>query len=106
MFKRKKTNEEKLNNYIEFIKKNIVDEEIKEEILNRINIFQSDGNIAIEDNNLYAKINSKGEIDFLEIKYLNNYFICNYSNWNLKQQVTITQKDLKFGNIKINRREK
>lgn len=106
MFKRKKTNEEKLNNYIEFIKQHIVDEEIKEEILNRINIFQSDGNIAIEDNNLYAKINSKGEIDFLEIKYLNNYFICNYSNWNLKQQVTITQKDLKFGNIKINRREK
>lgn len=106
MFKTKKTNEEKLEKYLEFIKKHIVDEEIKEEIIDKIKLFKNRGKITIEDRNLYAKIKRQNETDFLEIKYINNYFICNYSEWNLKKQVTVTQKDLKNKNIKINRREK
>ena len=104
MFKRK-NNEEKLNNYKEFIKKLIVDELIQKEILDKINLFVNDGTYTIEDNNLYAKLGIK-EPDYLEIKFINNNFICNYSEWNLKRQVTITQKELKHSNIKINKREK
>lgn len=92
--------------YKKFLESILVDKDIKEEIFNQIDIFSSEGKISFDGNNLYGKyINKKGN-DYLEIRYENQYFVCNYTKWNGRNIVNITQIDLKNKNIKIDRKEK
>ena len=95
-----------LDNYKKFIKNLIVDKYISEEIISKIYFFNNHGTIKIEKNNLYGKINEKKNSDYLEIRYENNYLICNYTDWNSNKYINITQKYIKGKNTKIDRKEK
>lgn len=95
-----------VNSYKKFLGSLLVDKEIKEEILNQINLFFEEGKITFDGNNLYGKMISKKSNEYLEIRYENQYFVCNYTKWNGRNIVNITQIDLKNKNIKIDRKEK
>ena len=95
-----------VNSYKKFLESLLVDKEIKEEILNQLNISFEDGTITFDGNNLYGKTISKKANEYLEIRYENGYFVCNYTKWNGRNIVNITQIDLKNKNIKIDRKEK
>lgn len=79
------------NSYIFFLKKLLVDEKIKEEIINQIEIFAKEGTLVFDGNNLYGKIIKKEGNDYLEIKYENTHFYCNYTKWNIKCSINISQ---------------
>lgn len=95
-----------VSSYKKFLGSLLIDKEIKEEILNQIDIFYEDGKIIFDGNNLYGKIISKKANEYLEIRYENGYFVCNYTKWNGKKIVNITQIDLKNNNVKMDRKEK
>ena len=92
--------------YKKFLESILVDKETKEEIFNQIDIFLIDGKISFDGNNLYGKFINKNGNEYLEIRYENKYFVCNYTKWNGRNIVNITQIDLKNKNIKIDRKEK
>ena len=95
-----------VNKYKKFLESLLVDKEIKEEMLNQIDLFFEEGKITFDGNNLYGKMISKKSNEYLEIRYENQYFVCNYTKWNGRNIVNITQIDLKNKNIKIDRKEK
>ena len=95
-----------VNKYKKFLESLLVDKEIKEEMLNQIDLFFENGKITFDGNNLYGKMISKKSNEYLEIRYENGYFVCNYTKWNGRNIVNITQIDLKNNNIKIDRKEK
>jgi len=97
----KKINVEK---YKELINKIILNENIRKEIIDKIDDFNQNGEIVFDGYNLYAK-NKKGK-DYLELKYENNYFLCNYSECDFSKFVTISLKELKSNNVKLERKEK
>ncbi|MBR6690556.1 MAG: hypothetical protein IKL65_04430 [Bacilli bacterium] len=105
MFKnnKKSYNEEAYKKFLEGL---LVDKDIKEEIFNQIDIFSEDGKISFDGNNLYGKIINKKGNDHLEIRYENEYFVCNYTKWNGRNIVNITQIEIKNKNIKIDKKEK
>lgn len=92
--------------YIKFLENLLVDKNLKEEIIEQINIFKDDGKISFDGNNLYGKIINKSGNDYLEIRYENDCFVCNYTKWNGRNNVNISQIDLKNNNTKVNRKEK
>lgn len=98
----------KISQYKEQINKLIVDGEIKNEILNIIDLFVNNGKIKFDDNNLYGKIIHQNETRSIVIRYNNSNFIFNYidSNEIFKKNINITQEYIKGGNHKINRQEK
>lgn len=91
--------------YNKFLETLLVDKDIKEEIISQVEIF-SKGKINFDGDNLYGKIIDKEGNDYLEIKYENKYFICNYTKWNSSCIVNMTQIPLKNGNVKIEKKEK
>ena len=93
-----------IERYKDLINQIILNQDIKKEILEKIEYFKNNGKVVIEGYNLYAK--SKKEKDFLEIKYENKYFLCNYSEWDFGKFVTISEKELKNNSKKIERKEK
>lgn len=97
----KKINIEK---YKELIKKIILNEQIRKEIIEKIDYFNNHGEIVIDGYNLYAKC--KNSKDFLELKYENKYFLCNYTEWDFAKFITISQKCLKNNFSKLERKEK
>lgn len=99
-----KKNNDNIDNFKTLINKIILNENIKEDILNKIDYFNKYGKIVIDGYNLYGK--DKNNKDFLELKYKNNYFLCNYTDWDFSKFVTISEKELKNKNIKLERKEK
>lgn len=93
-----------IENYKSFIKEIVFNEKISDEILKQIDKFNKEGKIILDGYNLYAKI--KNGKDFLELKYVNNCFLCNYSDWDFAKFITISVKGLKNKNIKLERKEK
>lgn len=91
--------------YNKFLETLLVDKDIKEEIISQVEIF-SKGKINFDGDNLYGKIIDKEGNDYLEIKYENKYFICNYTKWNSSCIVNITQIPLKNGNVKIEKKKR
>lgn len=94
-----------VESYKIFLEQILVDREIKEEILNLIEIF-NEGKITFDGSNLYGKIIDKKGNDYIEIKYQNGFLVCNYTDWAGGKIVNINQVGLKRGNVKVNRREK
>lgn len=94
-----------VESYKIFLEQILVDREIKEEILNLIEIF-NEGQITFDGSNLYGKIIDKKGNDYIEIKYQNGFLVCNYTDWAGRKIVNINQVGLKRGNVKVNRREK
>ena len=87
--------------YKNFISGLLIDEKIKEEVLNEINYFEENGYIYFEGNNLYGRSFEKEAPLYLEIRYDQNGFICNYTRWSGRSSVKITQNNLKQGNVKV-----
>lgn len=93
------------DSYKKFIEKLLVDEKIREEVLNQIKLFEDEGQILFDGNNLYGKMISKKSTTYLEIRYDANGFVCNYIKWSGGASVKLTQNDLKQGNTKVEREE-
>ena len=91
-----------IKKYKKLIDKIILNEKIKEEIIEKIDYFNEKGEIALDGYCLYAK---NGQ-DFLDLKYENNSFLCNYSDWEFAKFVTIFEKELKNKCVKLERKEK
>lgn len=92
-----------LYSYKEFISNIIVDDGIKNEIINQIDLFTKDGLIIICGKELCGKMRGLNE-NYLELKYINNCFICNYTKNNARRVINIVQNknnDI----IKIDRKE-
>lgn len=105
MFKKDKKHYDE-DAYKSFLRRILVCEEVNETLINKIDVFKEDGKINIDGNNLYGKIINKEGNEYLEIRYENNCLVCNYTEWNGSKIISISQIDLKNGNIKINTREK
>lgn len=103
--KKKKTKYDK-NSYIHFLKNLLIDENLKEEIISVLELFNDKGFITFDGNNLYGKIIDKNGSDYIEIKYHNYNFTCIYTDWNRNRSVNISQINLKNNNTKINKSEK
>lgn len=109
MFNKKKLN---LDKYKEILNKIIVDEEICEDIIEKINFYLEYGKIYLDGKDLYGKYENKKDlnraipaVEFLEIKARDELFICNYSEWSNRKVVNIVQKSLKGGNTSIYKKE-
>ena len=109
---KRKVNEKILENYISFIEKEIVDEDIKEKIIEKIKFYSYYGKLYIDKKDLYGIYVNKKDLnrcnpakEFLEIKF--DYdFICNYSDWSNAKLVNIVQRNLKGGHTQIFKRER
>lgn len=107
MLRRKKNNiKEKINNYIKFIEKKVIDNDLKEEIINQIHEFTKYGEIFIQGVTLYGKIIKTEGNDYIEIKCAGRFFTCNYTKWNSSAAISINQTGLKNGNVKVSCEEK
>ena len=104
LFKNKRKNN--INNYLIFINKIICDEEIKNEIIEQIKRFLSQGTIIIDENNLTGKISNKENKLYLDIKYEKGKLICSYTKNDINSIVLIEQETIKSGNIRTIRNEK
>lgn len=93
------------DSYKKFIQKLLVDQRIREEVIEQINLFEENGKILFDGNNLYGKMINKNGTIYLEIKYDKNGFICNYTKWSGGARIKLTQKDLKQSNIRVEREE-
>lgn len=93
-----------IERYKELINEIILNKDIKKEIIEKINYFNLYGEIVLDGYNLYAKC--KKSKDFLELKYENKYFLCNYTEWDFAKFITISERDLKNKFIKLERKEK
>lgn len=103
----------KITNYISTLDKIIVDREIKEKIVEKINFYKKYGKIYFEDKNLYGTFINTYDLnratpakEFLEIKILdNNNLICNYSEQSNNKIINIVQNGIKGGNTSISKKE-
>lgn len=100
--------DKKISQYKETINNLIKDEEIKEEILNKIDFFIHIGKVKIDGNNLYGKIAHQNETDSLIINNDIFNFMFNYveSNVIFRKTINISQEYIKGGNHKITKYEK
>lgn len=105
MSKNKKKNYS-IDAYQNFLKGILVDKKINEEICDKVNLFSKEGKINFDGNNLFGKIIQRKGNEYLEVRYENEYLVCNYTKWYGKNIVNITQIPLKNGNVKIDRKEK
>jgi len=93
-----------IDSYKEFIAKYVVDEGIKNEIIQQIDKFSKEGLIIICGREFCGKIRNITYEDYLEIKYIDDCLICNYTKHNLRRRISIAQSKLN-DNIRINRKE-
>ena len=93
------------DSYKKFVKNLLVDEKMRDEVLNQIDCFEDGGHLLFDGKNLYAKMISKKSTTYLEIRYDLNGFVCNYTKWSGGASVKLTQNDLKQGNTKVEREE-
>ena len=108
IFNKKKKETVKYDNcesYKNFIASLLVDKEVREEVLNEISYFEKNGYIYFEGNNLYGRSFEKESPLYLEIRYDQSGFICNYTKWSGRASIKITQGNLKQGNVKVEREE-
>ncbi|MBQ7141233.1 MAG: hypothetical protein IJO32_07010 [Bacilli bacterium] len=100
--------DKKISQYKEQISKLIVDEEIKNDILDMVSFFTHNGKVKIDGNNLYGKITHQNETDSLIINYDLFKFVFNYveSNVIFRKTINISQEYIKGGNHKITKHEK
>lgn len=91
-----------IEQYKTIIEKVVLNKKIKEEILTKFDYFDNSGEIRIIGNVLYAKNRN----DFLELRYENNCLLCTYSEWSFAKVITISVKELKNKNKKLERKEK
>lgn len=107
MFGKKKANiKDKMNNFIKFIDRKIVDKDLKEEIINQIREFDKYGEIFIQGVTLYGKVIKTEGNDYIEIRCTGRFLTCNYTKWNSSAAISISQTGLKNGNVKVSREEK
>ena len=86
------------------IEKYIFDESIKKEIIDKIEYFTKNGKMVKNDNELYGKSNN-GK-DFFELKFIGNNLLCDYTEYELSNIISISAKVLENSNIKLERTEK
>lgn len=109
---KKKVDERNLKKYISLIEKEVIDEEIKEKIIEKIKFYAYYGKLYVDKKDLYGTYVNKKDLnratpakEFLEIK-IDNAFICNYSEWSNAKLVNIFQRTLKGGHTQIIKRER
>ena len=73
-----------IDSYKDFILKYIVDEGIKKEIIKQIDRFSKEGLIIICGKEFCGKIRNIIDEDYLDIKYTDDCFICDYTKHNLR----------------------
>lgn len=103
---RKKKKENNINGYVEFIEKIIEDDEIKNEIIEKLEFFIDNGIVNIDGKNLTGKIIEEDANLYLDIKYEKGKFVCSYTKWDINSVVLIEQETLKSGNYKLTKTDK
>lgn len=93
-----------IESYKTLINKIILNEEVRKEIIEKIDYFNQNGEIVIEGYNLYGKC--KKSKDFLELKYEDKCFLCNYTEWDFGKFITISEKNLKNSFTKLEKKVK
>jgi len=93
-----------IDSYKDFILKYVVDEGIKKEIVKQMDRFIKNGLIIICGRNFCGKIRSITNEDYLEIKYIDDCLICNYTKDNLKKRINIAQSKVN-NDVRISRKE-
>ncbi|MBE6152774.1 MAG: hypothetical protein E7166_00910 [Firmicutes bacterium] len=90
----------------------LIDSEIKEQIIEKINFYLYYGKIHFDNNDLYGTYINKNDLnratpakEFLEIKIIDNNLICNYSEWSNRKITNIAQKRIKGGNTSVYKKE-
>lgn len=106
-----KTNK-KITNFISKLEKILIDSEIKELIIEKINFYLIHGKIIFSKNELYGTYINRSDLnratpakEFFELKIADNNLVCNYSEWSNKKVVHITQQSIKGGNTSIYKKE-
>ena len=84
----------------------LVDDKIKKEIIEQIDIFYKRGSLEYKNSSLYGKIFDVNENEYLEIKNQDNVFICNYTLWNCDCKINIVQIKLDNNFTKIIKKQK
>lgn len=102
----------KINDFISKLDKLLIDTDIKELIIEKINFYLIHGKIFFDNNDLYGTYINTRDLnratpakEFLEIKIIDNNLICNYSEWSNKKVVNITEHGIKGGNTSIFKKE-
>lgn len=104
-------NKKKLNKLLKKLDKLLIDRKIKELIIDKIDFYSRYGKIYIDNDFIYGthcvkNLNySNPRKEFLEIKIINNNFICNYSEWENEKVINIVQKSIKGGNTRVYKKE-
>jgi len=93
-----------IESYKNLINKIVLNEKIKKDIIEKLDYFNENGEVVIDGYNLYARC--KKSKDFLELKYENNCFLCNYTEWDFGKFISIFEKSLKNNFSKLERKEK
>ena len=106
MRNKNKLTELDIKKYKSFIDQIVVDEEIKREILDKIRYVTNNGKVFSDNGNLFGKIKTENLFDYFELIYDDEKIVFNYTTWNRRKIVNITQVNLKNGNIKIIKTEK
>lgn len=102
----------KIKNFITKLEKLLIDQEIKESIIEKINFYLKNGKIYFDNNDLYGTYINRNDLnranpakEFLEIKINDSNLICNYSEWSNRNIINITQNNIKGGNTSIYKKE-
>lgn len=102
----------KTNNFISKLEKILVDSEIKELIINKINFYSAKAKLQIHNDELYGTYINKCDLnratpskEFLEIKILDSNVVCNFSELSNRKLVNIAQNTLKGGHTSISKKE-
>lgn len=93
-----------IDSYKDFISKYVVDGGIKNEIIKQIDRFSKEGLIIICGREFCGKIRNITGEDYLDIKYIDDCLICNYTKHNLRKRISIVQSKVN-DNIRVNRKE-
>ena len=79
----------------------IIDSDTKELLIEKIDYFNRNGSLIRDKNNLFGKAKYDDLFDYLEFIHDNDKAIINYTTWDRRKVVSIIQKKLKNGNIKV-----
>ena len=93
-----------IDSYKDFISKYVVDEGIKNEIIKQIERFSKEGLIIICGREFCGKIRNITDEDYLDIKYIDDCFICNYTKNNIRKRINVFQSRAN-DNIIVSRKE-
>ena len=79
----------------------IIDNKTKELLIDKIDYFNRNGSLIRDKNNLFGKVKYDDFFDYLEFIHNNDKAIINYTTWDRRKVVSIIQKKLQNGNIKV-----